>query len=188
MPLAFALAGSVRRTVGAILLLSRAPALEAQQPQPDKAAADKPAQAEGTTEATTTSSGEEDADEEDTPRENLAEDLIEDSGTVSFAQPLLLPALLGMVTIMVFINIWALRTGLLTRFWGSLGVALGAAMIIILPIALLLSVIWFMALGSTLLGFGRKGRPLLYAAGQYARLAALTHGEPLPEGLDYWGI
>ena len=35
---------------------------------------------------------------------------------------------------------------------------------------------------------GRKGRPLLYAAGQYARLAALTHGEPLPEGLDYWGI
>ena len=36
--------------------------------------------------------------------------------------------------------------------------------------------------------FGKKGRPLLYAEGQYAKLAALSHGEPLPEGLDYWGF
>jgi flavin reductase (DIM6/NTAB) family NADH-FMN oxidoreductase RutF len=35
--------------------------------------------------------------------------------------------------------------------------------------------------------FGRKGKPLLYADGQYAKLASLAHGEPLPEGLDYWG-
>jgi flavin reductase (DIM6/NTAB) family NADH-FMN oxidoreductase RutF len=34
---------------------------------------------------------------------------------------------------------------------------------------------------------GRKGKPLLYADGQYARLASLAHGEPLPVGLDYWG-
>jgi flavin reductase (DIM6/NTAB) family NADH-FMN oxidoreductase RutF len=36
--------------------------------------------------------------------------------------------------------------------------------------------------------FGQKGKPLLYAEGQYARLASLAHGEPLPEGLDYWGF
>ena len=35
---------------------------------------------------------------------------------------------------------------------------------------------------------GAKGRPLLYADGQYAKLASLAHGEPLPEGLDYWGV
>lgn len=34
---------------------------------------------------------------------------------------------------------------------------------------------------------GRKGKPLLYADGQYAKLASLAHGDPLPEGLDYWG-
>lgn len=34
---------------------------------------------------------------------------------------------------------------------------------------------------------GRKGKPLLYSDGQYAKLAAFSHGEPLPEGLDYWG-
>jgi len=35
---------------------------------------------------------------------------------------------------------------------------------------------------------GQKGRPLLYSDGQYAKLASLTIGEPLPEGLDYWGF
>ena len=36
--------------------------------------------------------------------------------------------------------------------------------------------------------FGKKGKPLLYADGQYGKLAVLSHGEPLPEGLDYWGF
>lgn len=35
---------------------------------------------------------------------------------------------------------------------------------------------------------GKNGKPLLYAGGQYAKLASLVHGEPLPEGLDYWGL
>jgi flavin reductase (DIM6/NTAB) family NADH-FMN oxidoreductase RutF len=34
---------------------------------------------------------------------------------------------------------------------------------------------------------GRKGKPLLYSDGQYAKIASLAQGEPLPEGLDYWG-
>ncbi|MEW6690392.1 MAG: flavin reductase family protein [Pseudomonadota bacterium] len=38
------------------------------------------------------------------------------------------------------------------------------------------------------LRIGKKGKPLLYADGQYAKLASLAHGEPLPEGLDYWGV
>ena len=35
---------------------------------------------------------------------------------------------------------------------------------------------------------GKKAKPLLYSEGQYAKLASLTLGEPLPEGLDYWGF
>ena len=35
---------------------------------------------------------------------------------------------------------------------------------------------------------GNKGKGLLYSDGQYAKLASLTLGEPLPEGLDYWGF
>ena len=37
------------------------------------------------------------------------------------------------------------------------------------------------------LQIGKRGKPLLYADGQYAKLASIAHGEPLPEGLDYWG-
>ncbi len=37
------------------------------------------------------------------------------------------------------------------------------------------------------LEIGRKGKPLLYSDGQYAKLASIGHGDPLPEGLDYWG-
>jgi flavin reductase (DIM6/NTAB) family NADH-FMN oxidoreductase RutF len=37
------------------------------------------------------------------------------------------------------------------------------------------------------LKIGGKGKPLLYSDGQYAKLASLAHGEPLPAGLDYWG-
>ncbi len=36
--------------------------------------------------------------------------------------------------------------------------------------------------------FGKKGKPLVYSDGQYARVNALTHGDPLPEGLEYWGF
>jgi len=37
------------------------------------------------------------------------------------------------------------------------------------------------------LQIGKKGKPLLYSEGQYAKLSSLAQGEPLPEGLDYWG-
>jgi flavin reductase (DIM6/NTAB) family NADH-FMN oxidoreductase RutF len=33
---------------------------------------------------------------------------------------------------------------------------------------------------------GKKGKPLLYSDGQYAKISAPSVGEPLPEGLDYW--
>lgn len=36
--------------------------------------------------------------------------------------------------------------------------------------------------------FGKKGRPLVYAEGQYAKLASLLHGEAPPEGLDDLGL
>ena len=35
---------------------------------------------------------------------------------------------------------------------------------------------------------GKKGKPLLYSEGQYARLVALTHIEPLPDWLEHWGF
>ena len=49
---------------------------------------------------------------------------------------------------MVYTCLHAMRTGLLTRFWGSLGMALGAVSFIFFQFALL----WFVYLGLLLLG------------------------------------
>ena len=106
---------------------------------------------------------EEESDEDDAT-EQRAEDLIEESGLLSFSRALLLPALLGLVMAMVYTPLWAMRTGLMTRFWASLGMALGVA-VILLPFAQLALVIWFLALGILLLGRWPRGTPPAWEAG-----------------------
>ena len=113
----------------------------------------------------TESDSEDESDDEDTPEENLANDVIDDSGTVSFARALLLPALLGMVIAMVYIPLWSMRTGLLTRFMATFGMALGVSLIL-LPFAQLIIVLWFFAVGLVLLGRWPRGTPPAWAAGE----------------------
>ena len=38
------------------------------------------------------------------------------------------------------------------------------------------------------ISFGRRGRPLLYADGGFARPVGIEHAERLPEGADAWGF
>ena len=40
----------------------------------------------------------------------------------------------------------------------------------------------------TAIAFGGRGRPLVYADGNYASLVPLAHAQPLPEGADAWGF
>jgi hypothetical protein len=56
----------------------------------------------------------------------------------------------------------AMRTGLLTRFWGSLGMALGAVSFLFFQFALL----WFVYLGLLLLGWVPGGRPPAWESGE----------------------
>lgn len=59
--------------------------------------------------------------------------------------------------------LWAMRLGLLTRFWGSLGMALGIAVLIGLVI---LAVVWFVYLGLLYLGKLPGGKPPAWEAGE----------------------
>ena len=68
---------------------------------------------------------------------SLAENLREDSGGLQTAAGLLLPGMLALIFSMIYTPLWAVRTGLLTRFFGTLGMALGASLLFILQIALL---------------------------------------------------
>ena len=96
----------------------------------------------------------------------LLDDLQDDSAAFDVATNLLFPAILGMLVAMVYVSLQAMRVGLLTRFFGTLGMALGAGMLFIVPaIALLTIMIWFGWLGFVILDRVPKGRPPAWDAG-----------------------
>ncbi len=61
----------------------------------------------------------------------------------------------------------AMRAGLLTRFWGSLGMALGAVSFLFFQFALL----WFVYLGFLIAGWVPGGRPPAWQSGRSRALA-----------------
>ncbi len=70
---------------------------------------------------------------------------------------------LGFVIALVYSCLWAMRTGLLTRFWGALGMALGVGTLLgLLPFLM----IWLVYFGFLVLGLIPGGRPPAWAAGE----------------------
>jgi hypothetical protein len=118
------------------------------------------------------------------PPDAQATDVTNQSNTLQAGYGLELAARLGLIIGMVYVSLQALRTGLLTRFIGSLGIALGAAVILIPPVVFFSAVIWAFFLGY--LGFlfiGKlpSGRPPAWESGQ--AIAWQRPGEePPPDG------
>jgi hypothetical protein len=97
----------------------------------------------------------------------LLDDMVDDSTTFDVAANLLFPAILGLLVAMIYVPLQAMRAGLVTRFLGTLGMALGAALLFIIPqIALLTLVLWFGWLGLLFLDRVPRGRPPAWAAGE----------------------
>jgi hypothetical protein len=69
---------------------------------------------------------------------------------------------IGFVVAMVYTCLYAMRVGLLPRFWGSLGMALGAVSFIFFQFALL----WFVYLAFLLIGRVPGGRPPAWESGE----------------------
>lgn len=90
---------------------------------------------------------------------------------------------LGLAVTLLYSCLFAMRAGLLTRFWGSLGMALGVA-------ALLLRVeftmIWFIYFGLLLIGRLPAGRPPAWEAGE--AIPWPTPGEKAAESLEGEGV
>jgi len=107
-----------------------------------------------------------DPDTDAGPPDALATKTTDDNGTLQASQGLLLPAVLGLIVMMVYVPLQSLRAGLLTRFLGSMGIALGASMILILPIAVIAILAWTGFLGLLFVGKGPGGRPPAWAAGE----------------------
>jgi hypothetical protein len=69
---------------------------------------------------------------------------------------------IGFIVGMIYTSLHAMRTGLLTRFWGSLGMALGAVSFIFFQFTLL----WFIYLGLLLMGWAPGGKPPAWRSGE----------------------
>jgi hypothetical protein len=92
-----------------------------------------------------------------------AENAISDASIRQVAEVLQLGGALALAFALVYCCLNALRTGLLTRFWGSLGMALGVAAVIGL---FQLSLIWFIYFALLAAGWLPGARPPAWAAGE----------------------
>jgi hypothetical protein len=63
-------------------------------------------------------------------REDIAESLVQDSGALQAAAFVSLGGFFGLVFSVVYAALWGMRTGLLTRFWATLGMAFAAFVIL----------------------------------------------------------
>jgi len=92
-----------------------------------------------------------------------ADNAISEQSLTDIAEGFSLGGRLGLAISLLYTCLFAMRVGLLTRFWGSLGMALGAAALLGLVLFL---VIWFIYFGLLLLGRLPGGRPPAWAAGE----------------------
>lgn len=117
--------------------------------------------------ATTTDADESDSDDdEESPREELAENTVEDQGLLTAGNAVGSAGILAFVFGLIYTGLSAMRTGLLTRFWGSLGMALGASVLLLGPIGYFGIVIWFAALGLQLGDWWPGPRPPAWERGE----------------------
>lgn len=70
---------------------------------------------------------------------------------------------LGLAFALVYTCLYAMRVGLLTRFWGALGMAVGAAALLLL---IQFTLIWFVYFGLLAAGWLPRGRPPAWVAGE----------------------
>ena len=94
--------------------------------------------------------------------DDVANDTIADAPLRPLAAGFGLGGQIGFVVAMFYTSMHAMRAGLLTRFWGSLGMALGAVSFIFFQFALL----WFVYLGFLIAGLVPGGRPPAWKSGE----------------------
>jgi hypothetical protein len=98
--------------------------------------------------------------------EDRAEDIAGESSGVQIGSGLRLTATLALVFGLIYTALWAMRTGLLGRFWATLGMALGVSLILVGLFGLMGLVLWFAAIGLQLAGWWPGPRPPAWDAGE----------------------
>lgn len=92
-----------------------------------------------------------------------ASNALSDASTRGLATGFGLGGRIGLAATLFYSCLWGMRVGLLSRFWGSLGMALGVAALLLL---VQFTLLWFIYFGLLLIGKLPGGRPPAWAAGE----------------------
>ena len=122
--------------------------------------------------------------------DQVARDLIADQSLQGLGIGFLIGGGLGFAIGTAYSCFYAMRTGLLTRFWGSLGMALGVVSVINAQF-FQFTLLWMVYLGLLIIGRSPGGRPPAWAAGKAIpwptpgeKAAESLSAEEEPSGLD----
>ncbi|MET0558556.1 MAG: hypothetical protein ABW065_07775 [Solirubrobacterales bacterium] len=96
--------------------------------------------------------------------DNEASNAIGESSLAPLVSGLGLAGGLGLAISLFYSCLWAMRTGVLTRFWASLGMVSGVAFL--LGPLFIISLLWFVYFGLLLIDRVPGGRPPAWAAGE----------------------
>jgi hypothetical protein len=94
---------------------------------------------------------------------DYAQDVIRDQGAYNVAQGTSFAGTLGLVVGVFYTSLNAMRVGLLTRFWGTLGMALAISVLFLSLIGVL---VFFLMLGFLILGIWPGPRPPAWETGE----------------------
>lgn len=94
--------------------------------------------------------------------DKVAKDAIDNAPLQALAAGFGIAGRLGFMVAMFYACLYGVRTGLLSRLWGSLGMALAAVSFLLPQFA----VLWFIYLGLLIAGWVPGGRPPAWAAGE----------------------
>ena len=98
-------------------------------------------------------------------RDDLASNLLDDSTVLQVGSLVRFVGLLSLVFALIYIPLWSMRTGLLTRFWAMLGLALGVSLLLV-PVGIFGLVLWFAVIGLMLAGWWPAPLPPAWDAGE----------------------
>lgn len=98
-------------------------------------------------------------------RDDLANDLLDDSTLLQVGSIVRFLGLITLVAALIYIPLWCMRTGLLTRFWAMLGLALGVSVLLV-PVGIFGVMLWFAVIGLMLAGWWPKPLPPAWETGE----------------------
>lgn len=98
-------------------------------------------------------------------QDDEASNALTESSLAPLATGLGLAGALGFAVALLYSGLWAMRTGILSRFWGSLGMVAGVA-VLLGPVFLLVTLVFFVYFGMLCFGIVPGGRPPAWAAAE----------------------